>query len=177
MQSLFIKDVFNSSLSNDITQQYNKLMEAITKIPLSGRRIACIEGTGGKISISDIIAYQIGWGTLLINWYQAGITNKKIQMPGEGFNTWDYVGLAKHFYKKFSYDKAEEQLLHFHTIVRKILAITEHEYTTGNLDALNVWDWCTLKSGKSWPLSKWIRINTVAPYKRAITLIRTGTNC
>ena len=170
MKSLLIN--FNAPLSNEIKNNYNKLIEEVLEIPLVQRRIRCLEGTGGKVSISDIIAYQIGWGILLINWYQSGIHNKKIQMPGEGFYTWDYKGLAKHFYEKFSYDKAEQQLIHFHDIVNKILDITEKEYATGNLNTLGVWDWCTLASGKQWPLSKWIKINTIAPYKRALSLIR-----
>lgn len=175
MKPLIIHDTFTAALSNEIKNSYNKLINAILIVPISKRDISCLEGTGGKVSIADIIAYQIGWGTLLISWYQAGIDNKKIQMPSEGFDTWDYTGLAQHFYQKFSYDKGEQQLIHFHDIVKTILQITQKEYKTKNLDALGIWDWCTLASGKQWPLSKWIRVNTIAPYKRAATLIRKSS--
>lgn len=125
------------------------------------------------VSIADIIAYQIGWATLLIGWYEAGSEGRKPRMPSEEFTTWDYAGLAQHFYTKYRYDNADTQLQGFYTRVRRIITIVETEYRNNNLDALNVWNWCTLPSGKHWPLSKWITVNTVAPYKRAIRLINT----
>lgn len=40
------------------------------------------------------------------------------------------------------------------------------------LDQRGIWAWCTLASGKQWPLSKWIRVKTASPYKRAVQLIK-----
>ena len=57
------------------------------------------------------------------------------------------------------------------TIVIEIVQIVEQESVSGNLDKLGVWKWCNLKSGKQWPLRKWIRVNTIAPYKRAYKLL------
>lgn len=57
-------------------------------------------------------------------------------------------------------------------MVKRIIKITEKEHSNNNLDKKNVWKWTKLKSGKNWPLSKWIRINTSSPYKRARALIR-----
>jgi hypothetical protein len=56
--------------------------------------------------------------------------------------------------------------------VDRIVEIIETEFAAGTLDTLGVWPWCTLRSGKQWPLSKWIQINTVAPFKRAQQLIK-----
>lgn len=92
-------------------------------------------------------------------------------MPGEGFSKWDYVGLAKHFYEKYQFKNPMEQEKEFFKFIQVILDITENEFENGNLDRLGVWSWCTLSSGKQWPLSKWIKINTVSPYKRAISLL------
>ena len=50
--------------------------------------------------------------------------------------------------------------------------MVKKEHETGNLNKIGVWPWCTLASGKQWPLSKWIRVNTVSPYKRAASMIR-----
>jgi hypothetical protein len=60
----------------------------------------------------------------------------------------------------------------FEGVVAEIIALVETEYATGNLEKEGVWGWCTLKSGKHWPLSKWVQVNTVAPYKRARVMIR-----
>lgn len=170
--SILLSKSYLAPLSNKIKTEYNKLISLILKIPIKEREIKKIEGTGGLVSVLDIIAYQIGWGKLLLSWYKAGIANEMPEMPGEGFSTWDYNGLAKLFYKKYRYDGEHEQLLTFFEVVTQILFITEKESQTGNLEKLGIFEWCTLVSGKQWPLSKWITINTVAPYKRAIKLIR-----
>lgn len=149
----------NAPLSQSIKKEYNALIETI----LSAHKIT--------EAIHNLISYQIGWGTLLLSWYQAGVENRKMQMPGAGFSTWDYNGLAEHFYKEYA-GQLDTQLKQFHTIVSAIIVMTEKEYYTGNLSKLGVWNWCTLKSGKQWPLEKWIQVNTVAPYKRARTEIR-----
>ncbi|MBA2726728.1 MAG: ClbS/DfsB family four-helix bundle protein [Parachlamydiaceae bacterium] len=155
-----------------IQQEKDHLVMLVGSISPSVRALKVIDGTAGKVSISDLIAYQIGWGKCLIRWYEAGIEGKIPEMPGEGFSTWDYNAVAKHFYQRYTYDTSEQQISVFHEVVSRILEITQAEYQKGNLDRLGVWPWCTLSSGKQWPLSKWIQVNTVAPYKRAIKLIK-----
>lgn len=159
-------------LSKEIQNESNKLLAVIADTDVKDRAIKDIEGTGGAVSISDLIAYQIGWGNLIVNWYEAGLKNEVPQMPGDGFSTWDYVGLARHFYTKYRFDGYKKQEHAFSDVVKKILIIVEREFETKNLDKEGLWLWCTLPSGKQWPLSKWIRVNTVAPYKRATGLIK-----
>lgn len=140
--------------------------------PPEGAFLKKLDGTGGKVSVSDLISYQIGWGKLLINWYEEGVKGKMPQMPGDGFITWDYKAIAKHFYKKYQLDSLQAQKKEFSQVIQHILNIVEKEANSGNLDLEGVWEWCTLASGKKWPLSKWIQVNTVAPYKRASAIIR-----
>lgn len=167
-----IKGTFKAPLSRAIQTEYNKLMWTIAHIPLQLRTQKLIEFTGGKASVADIIGYQIGWGKLLLGWYQAGIQGLMPLMPGEGFEKWDYVGLAHHFYAHYQLDAGKEQEQSFHDTVCAIIAIVEKEHQTGRLDETGRWEWCTLQSGKQWPLSKWITINTVSPYKRATALLK-----
>jgi hypothetical protein len=159
-------------LMKSILTHFEKLQELIRLVPASQRQLKAIEGTGGMVSVSDLVAYQIGWGTLLIGWYEAGKQGKMPEMPGEGFATWDYSGLASHFYKKYSYDGGVKQDAEFEKVVQRLIAVADVEHQHGNLERTGVWEWCRLKSGKEWPLSKWMQINTVAPYKRAAVLIR-----
>ena len=169
-----VKDLkINTTLSQTIQKEYEKLRDAISRVPVDTRMQKIMDSTGGMVSIADIVAYQIGWGLLLIGWYEAGLNGKMPEMPGEGFLTWDYTGLARHFYSKYQYDSSLEQYRIFHEVVQQIIVIVEHEYRTGNLDKTGVWQWCTLASGKEWPLSKWITVNTSAPYKRATALVRS----
>lgn len=172
MKRLRHSDTFHAPLSDSILKEYNALAKLVAPLTKTQRIAKEIEGTGGMVSVADIIAYQVGWANLLLTWYYAGIAGKIPIMPGEGFTTWDYVGLAQHFYTKYHYDASSKQDTVFCDIVQQIIEIVETEYHNGNLDRIGVWQWCTLKSGKQWPLSKWVRVNTVAPYKRAQKLIK-----
>lgn len=167
-----IEGHYKAPLAQSIQKEYNKLIDIVSQIPSQQHMVKSIEGTRDTMSVADIIAYHIGWGKLLLGWYEAGCKKKIPQMPGEGFTKWDYTALARHFYTKYHYDGADEQIKTLHTIVKKIIAIVEHEYSTGNLNKIGVWDWCTLQSGKKWPLSKWIIVNTASPYKKSYTSIR-----
>lgn len=169
---MFINEKYKAPLNKYIQKEYNDLLFVVSAIAPNDRMIKDIDGTGGKVNIPDLIAYQIGWGNLVINWYEIGLKGKMPQMPGEGFSTWDYVGLARHFYKKYQYDSGSNQIQEFCKVVKKIIAIVEHEYQAQNLDRVGIWPWCTLSSGKKWPLSKFINVNAVAPYRRAKLLIR-----
>lgn len=164
--------IYHAPLSQSIHKEYNKLIDIISLIPQKQRTLKKTDSTGGLVSVVDIIAYQIGWGTLLIEWYETGLKNKMPDMPGEGFSSWDYTGLARHFYEKYHYDGGEKQNKQFYGVVKRILEIAEAEYLTSNLEKTGIWTWCTLQSGKPWPLSKWITVNTVAPYKRASSSLR-----
>ncbi len=156
-----------SILGQEIQLAYEQLVRCAAAVSDSQRMIRSIEGTSRKISLAELIAYQIGWGSSLINWYEAGIKKRSPEMPGHGFSTWDYAAIAQHFYIAYCYNSRHEQMEMFNRIVCQILKIIDTEDQKGQLDQLGVWDWCTLLSGKKWPLSKWIKVNTVSPYKRA----------
>lgn len=164
--------ISKAPLSQEIQKEYDKLINLIDSIPVSSRILKQIEGTGGQVSITDLIAYQIGWGKCLIGWYESGIKGEVPIMPGDGISTWDYTAIAQHFYQKYQYQSYGGQSQVFLQVVLHLLDIIEIEYQTGNLDRMGVWSWCTLQSGKQWPLSKWIKINTSSPYKRAYQLIK-----
>lgn len=159
-------------LSQEIQHEYTRLMKFIKPLQSAVRMLKEIDGTGGKISVVDLIAYQIGWGKCVISWYEAGIQNQMPAMPGEGFSKWDYVAIAQHFYQKYHYSVPFEQNQAFDQTVQQLLHIVEEEYQTGYLDQVGIWPWCTLQSGKQWPLSKWIKINSSSAYKRAACLVK-----
>ncbi len=162
-------------LSEEIQKAYHQLVKIVLKHAPSRRISKVIEGTGGKLSVANLIAYQIGWGKALIRWYEAGIQGEIPEMPGDGFSNWDYTSIAKHFYKKYHYDAADQQMQVFHGVVERILEIIQTEYQLSHLDCLGIWTWCRLSSGKEWPLSKWVKVNTVSPYKRATLLIKKAS--
>lgn len=165
--------MLSTPFSKEIAQEYERLKKIIDSVPFTKREQQLLDGTGGKISIADLIAYQIGWGKCVIRWYEAGLNGKIPEMPGDGFSKWCYVEIAQHFYKKYRYDAASKQISIFNEVVMRIIDIVDREERNENLDRLGVWPWCTLQSGKAWPLRKWVQINTVTPYKKANRLIKS----
>ena len=160
-----------NTLSSEILNAYKKLLQKVQTIPQDNFFKKLYEMSDIKVSAADIIAYQIGWGELLVYWYQSGVQKIEFTMPGDGFEKWDYHNIALFFHKKHSHFSRTELLDKFNTIVGDIVKIADHEFMSDNLNTPGIWKWCTLKSGKEWPLSKWIRVNTIAPYKKAYTLI------
>lgn len=159
-------------LSSQIAKAYQAFEQVVLQVPSSQVRLQEIDGTGGKVSVVDLIAYQIGWAQLLLGWYKAGLKGLMPQMPGDGFTTWDYTGLARSFYARYGKRSPEELLQLLRQSVIEIIECVEREDAAGRLQATGIWDWCTLPSGKQWPLAKWVQVNTVAPYKRATMLIK-----
>lgn len=171
-KDLHIAELCAASLSTEIQDAYNDFIDAVTSFPESASDCKIICDGKKQVSVRDIIAYQIGWGNLLLGWYNAGLKHEMPAMPGEGFTQWNYNALAQHFYLKYAYKNVAEQCSVLHQIVLDIIACSEQEHAKGTLNKAGVWPWCSLASGKEWPLSKWIRVNTVAPYKRARMLLR-----
>ena len=160
-----------SPLVKELVSAFHSLLNALEHSTLKESTSTPIATENGFLSLTGLLAYQIGWGKLLIRWYRNGVEGKNVVMPGEGFTTWDYKGLRKHFEAIYSFNY-DVQVGLLQNIVAEVIEIAEFEHLSGNLDHLGVWQWCTLKSGKQWPLCKWIRVNTIAPHKNAAALIR-----
>lgn len=158
-------------LSKDIIKFYEILVGKVDFINKDKFFLKAYQMSGVRVSAAEIISYQIGWGKLLIYWYESGAAGIDFIMPGEGFDKWNYKALAKHFFSKYSNYSKKELMDEFHKTVSKIVEIVNQEGVSGNLEQSSAWEWLRLKSGKKWPLSKWVTVNTVAPYKRAIKLI------
>jgi hypothetical protein len=158
-------------LATTLPKAHQNLERLLGTIPRELENKRCIDFTGGPVSICDLVAYQIGWGSLVIAWFETGIAGKNPEMPCKGFN-WDYTILAKHFYKLHAKKDLSILRNELCAVVEKILEIITKTDAQGKLETLGHWNWCILPSGKEWPLAKWIQVNTVAPYTRAAKIIR-----
>lgn len=145
------------------TEESAKLLKELDNIPESMTRDCSIDG---NISACDVLAYQIGWGRLLIGWYEAGKVGINPTLPAEGFK-WNQLGeLAKHFYEVHKNDTIEQLIQQFQSNFRDIETII-NENSNDQLYKLNVYIWTGI-----WPLGRWINVNTSSPYKSARAKIR-----
>lgn len=166
------KQISTSLLSTELIESFEGLSNTLIGLTNEQFFEKNLNGTGGVVSIADILSYQIGWGHLLIKWYEHGVKNEQMTMPGDGFSKWNYNAIAKHFYQKYSCLTPEQLKKELVTVITRIIEIIEYEFSLGHLDKIAVWAWCQLPSGINWPLSKWIRVNTISPYKRATKIIK-----
>lgn len=120
-----------------------------------------------KVCDDDIIAYQIGWGKLLLSWdadEQAG--NTPI-MPAEGFK-WNQLGeLAQSFYQTHHVDSMVQLRSEFAQLYQQLTDWINGLSEQALFEPL-VRHW----TGEKWAMVKWIQINTIAPYQSARTKVR-----
>lgn len=118
----------------------------------------------------QMIAYQLGWLTLLMKWDEDEAAGKEVVTPAEGYKWNNMGGLYQSFYDAYTgYSLLELQEM-FKTKV--------NELTTW-LDTMSEEDVFTAGSRKwaastpsNWPVWKWVHINTVAPFKSFRSKIR-----
>ena len=146
--------------------EYKKLLDEFKNIPIEKTRTKTLEN---DISICDLISYQIGWGTLLIDWYKKGLKNQLPIMPMEGYK-WNQLGsLSKKFYSDYKNFTFYELLVLFDKTVNEIVQIIKSE-SNKNLYTQGIYKWTG--ANPRWPLGRWINVNTSSPYKSARAKIK-----
>jgi len=143
---------------------YDKLVGEIESVPENLGRVLL---PNEKFSACDLVAYQIGWGRLLLGWDICERKGKTPQMPCAGYK-WNQLGeLASFFYaehRAFSLRQLLNQFKKVASDLRKyILTLSEEE-----LFLLRQRQW----AGEKWPIVKWLQVNTIAPYSSAIVKLR-----
>lgn len=117
----------------------------------------------------EMIAYQLGWLTLVMGWERDELAGKAVVTPTPNYK-WNQLGLLyQDFYRQYRNDslKALRQL--FHEAVVKwcdwINHLSDEELFTPSMRKWTV-------TNANWPMWKWIHINSVAPFKSFRTKIR-----
>jgi hypothetical protein len=96
---------------------YSKLINELATIPEQDTRRPEIES---KISACDLLAHQIGWGRLLLQWDKDELQGKTAQMPALGFK-WNQLGLlAQSFYTRHCDSSFSQLHAEFAELARQI---------------------------------------------------------
>lgn len=143
---------------------FSKLVDELASVPSELERAPGIEG---GLSPCDLVAYQIGWGRLLLSWDSLEIQGKPVEMPAPGYK-WNQLGpLAGSFYREFDDQSLAQLLSRFEALAGELRRFIE---TSGERLLFGVGErrW----AGAKWPVAKWIQVNTVAPYGSARAKLR-----
>ncbi len=148
----------------NLHETYRKLDAEFDSVPPQLERQQEIEG---NISCCDILAYQIGWASLLMGWDNSESKGKSPNMPAKGYK-WNQLGkLAESFYRNSSEKTLKQLRAEFKRVFNKLIKWVESFSETELLD-LHQRQW----AGEKWAVVKWIQVNTIAPYRSARTKIR-----
>ena len=143
---------------------YNKLREEITHVPDELSRAPLLEG---GLCLCELMAYQIGWGRLVLQWEAREQAGQPVEMPAPGFK-WNQLGaLAQSFYQRSQDDSAAQLLAQFDALasdLRIFMASSSEQLLFG----VGQRHW----AGAKWPLVKWLQVNTIAPYDSARAKLR-----
>ncbi len=143
-------------LQTAITVAFDKILLDYSSIPAEISRKVGIIGNvkGTEISVSDTIAYLIGWGKLVLKWYALKSNNQAVDFPETGYK-WNELGqLAQSFHSQYHQWSYESLLIEFKVTISNILLLVE------SLDNKKLY-------GESWyeqyTLGKMIQFNTSSP--------------
>mgnify|MGYP000955001512 CR=1 FL=1 len=144
--------LFINEFSDVKEEDKDKLLEGVDRTP------------------AQMIAYQLGWMDLLMQWDKDEAAGKAVVTPCEGYKWNNLGGLYQSFYEKFSsYSLVELQSMFNEkviAVVQWLEGFSEEEvFTPGSRK------WAS-STPSNWPVWKWVHINTVAPFKSFRSKIR-----
>ncbi len=150
----------------EIENNYSKLKKDLETIPTELTKEKELEGhaKGTKMSVSDLVAYLIGWGELVLNWNRKKENGKKVDFPETGYK-WNELGkLAKKFYSDYETLDYSDLLDKLDQTVGEIQKLIENNTN----EELYEKPWYDNK----WTKGKMIQLNTSSPYKNARSRVR-----
>lgn len=153
------------ALIKDIQDTHKKLLADLENIPEALTRDKVIEGNikDVPVSICDTLAYLIGWGKLVLKWYQRTSNDEAVDFPETGYK-WNQLGQLAH---KFHTDYADWS---FSRLRNTYIAVEEELLTLVNsLSNARLYEqpWYD-----KWPLGRMIQFNTSSPNKNMNRKIR-----
>ena len=82
-----------TELQKSINLAFDKILADYATIPVEITRKVGVTGNikGTEISVCDTIAYLIGWGKLVLKWYELKSKNQAVNFPETGYK-WNELG-------------------------------------------------------------------------------------
>lgn len=119
---------------------------------------------------AQMIAYQLGWMNLLLEWEKQEQQGVVVQTPSADYKWNNLGGLYQGFYATYQDETLEGLISMFTASLGKIEALVE-SLSHQELFEPGGRQWAA-STPANWPVYKWIHINTVAPFKTFRVKIR-----
>lgn len=154
-----------TELVSAINTIFPKLIADYELIDESRARIQELEGNvkGSKISVADTVAYLIGWGQLVLKWFNRKSQGLPVDFPETGYN-WTQLGLlAVSFHRQYNNWAYCDLLTELKSTTEKIVDLI----TKLSNKELYESPWY-----EKWTLGRMIQLNTCSPMKSIRTKVR-----
>lgn len=148
-----------------IKDSFSKLHKEYDSIPENLTTIDKLEGNikNTQISVCDTLAYLIGWGKLVLKWYDKKSKKEQIDFPETGYK-WNELGkLAQKFYSDYR-DWPFQDLLNEHGKVNNDILSLINSLNNDKLYQINWYNQYTL--------GRMIQFNTSSPNQNVRKKIR-----
>ncbi|MGO2722525.1 MAG: ClbS/DfsB family four-helix bundle protein [Lactobacillus sp.] len=145
-------------LITQIKGSYTKFMTEFDDIPEQQRHrlVAGVDKTPAQM-----LAYQIGWLTLLLSWESSEKQGQSVITPTPEYKWNNLGGLYQQFYQAYGQQTLGQARQQLDQLVRQVCQWVATLTQTEFLDA-NQRGWASNQA--RWPIWKWVHINTVAPF-------------
>lgn len=148
-----------------ISTNFDRLIADLAQVPIERAREATLAGhvAASRMSPADLVAYLLGWNTLVLTWLERDDCGLPVDFPETGFK-WSELGkLAQKFYRDYS-ELSYPQLL---AALKEVQASLVKDIAGRTDDELYGRAWY----GK-WTKGRMIQFNTSSPYANARGRIR-----
>lgn len=148
-----------------ITVAYEKILVDYLAIPEEYSRSLGVEGNvkGTEISVSDTLAYLIGWGKLVLKWHNRTSAGKDVDLPETGYK-WNELGkLAQAFHSQYEKWTYNDLITEFKSTMSELLSLIE---SLSNKELYGV-SWY-----EKYTLGRMIQFNTSSPMKNMRAKVR-----
>ena len=152
-------------LLDAIRGTYQKLVADLASVPAERAHDATLEGhaQGTRMSVSDLVAYLIGWNRLVLKWCAARAHGLPVDFPETGYR-WNELGrLAQKFYADHAGAGYPDLLRQFAEAHAGIVALVERETDASLYGA----PWY-----EKYTQGRMIQFNTSSPYANARARLR-----
>lgn len=149
-----------SELLSAIDKNFSKLISYLNAIPPELTSDKSMEGhaKGTVMSVSDLVAYLLGWNKLVVKWITSDAKGQPVDFPETGYK-WNQLGLlAQKFYrdyKELNYQSLINDLQSAKDEIVKLIDERTHEELYGK-------PWYD-----KWTMGRMISFNTSSPYANA----------
>lgn len=154
-----------AQLLTAIDTSFDKLMRYLSAVPKRCAPVRTMEGhaKNTQMSVCDLVAYLIGWNSLVIKWITLSDAGKPVDFPETGYK-WNQLGLlAQKFYQDREGEDLSTLIAELRSLKTEIIVLIEarsdHE--------LYGKTWYT-----KWTMGRMISFNTSSPYTNACGRLR-----